>query len=65
MNELLKDRIAQKAYEKYQSRGSSNGQDFKDWIVAEKEVLEEEAEKKKTALKIEQKVPVKGKKRNN
>jgi hypothetical protein len=32
------DDIAQKAYERYLSRGATDGRDFEDWIEAEREL---------------------------
>jgi hypothetical protein len=38
-NEAQRDRIAARAYELYQARGGSHGQDFDDWLSAEREVM--------------------------
>ena len=32
------DRVAQRAYELYLARGASDGQDFDDWLAAEREL---------------------------
>jgi len=32
------DLVAQKAYERYLSRGGGDGQDLDDWLIAEREV---------------------------
>jgi hypothetical protein len=32
------DRVAQRAYELYLARGGGDGQDFDDWLTAEREV---------------------------
>lgn len=32
------DRVAQRAYELYLARGASDGQDFDDWLTAEREL---------------------------
>lgn len=32
------DRVAQRAYELYLARGGSDGQDFDDWLTAEREL---------------------------
>jgi len=34
-----RDRIAERAYELYLERGSRHGQDWEDWLIAEREVL--------------------------
>ena len=33
------DRVAQRAYELYLSRGGAEGQDMEDWFVAERELV--------------------------
>ena len=33
------ERVAQRAYELYLSRGGGDGRDFEDWIVAEQELI--------------------------
>ena len=40
-DELLRQRIAEKAYELYHKRGESHGQDLDDWLEAERLVLSE------------------------
>jgi predicted component of type VI protein secretion system len=37
-NEDYGDRVAQRAYELYLSRGRTDGQDFDDWLTAEREL---------------------------
>ena len=32
------DRVAQRAYELYLARGGGDGQDFEDWLAAEREL---------------------------
>ena len=39
-NETLNEQIAQKAFELYQQRGGSHGDDLNDWLTAERLVLE-------------------------
>lgn len=39
----LLERISQRAYELYQLRGESHGQDTEDWLEAERQVREDEA----------------------
>lgn len=39
--EVLRQRIAEKAYELYQKRGQSHGHDLDDWLEAERLVLSE------------------------
>jgi hypothetical protein len=34
----LRDKVAQRAYERYQSRGGAHGYDQDDWLEAEREV---------------------------
>jgi hypothetical protein len=34
-----RDRIAQRAYELYLARGRTDGSDWEDWLLAEREVL--------------------------
>jgi len=41
--EVLTDQIARKAYELYEQRGRSHGQDFDDWLTAEQIIQEEVA----------------------
>jgi hypothetical protein len=51
-DELLRQRIAEKAYELYQKRGQSHGRDLNDWLEAERLVLSEiESEARSTAKK--------------
>jgi hypothetical protein len=33
------ERVAEKAYERYMSRGGADGQDLDDWYVAERELI--------------------------
>ena len=40
-DEVLRQRIAEKAYELYEKRGQSHGQDRDDWLEAERLVLSE------------------------
>jgi len=40
-DEVLRQRIAEKAYELYEKRGQSHGQDLDDWLEAERLVLSE------------------------
>ena len=40
-DEVLRQRIAEKAYELYHKRGESHGQDLDDWLEAERLVLSE------------------------
>lgn len=37
--ETSRVRIAERAYELYLARGRSDGQDWEDWLVAEREIL--------------------------
>jgi hypothetical protein len=37
-SEAAHDRIAQRAYELYLARGASDGQDWDDWLEAEREL---------------------------
>jgi hypothetical protein len=47
MMALLKERIAERAHEKFVARGGLHGYDLEDWLEAEREVVEEiKAEKK-------------------
>jgi len=41
LNPELRERIAQKAYELYEKRGSAHGLDVEDWLEAERLVLGE------------------------
>ena len=51
-DEVLRQRIAEKAYELYEKRGQSHGQDLDDWLEAERLVLSEiESETRSTAKK--------------
>jgi len=43
------DKIAQRAYELYLSRGGEHGNDLNDWLQAEKEVLTTQSDSNKTA----------------
>jgi len=40
-DEVLRQQIAEKAYELYEKRGQSHGQDLDDWLEAERLVLSE------------------------
>ena len=40
-DEVLRQRIAEKAYELYEKRGPSHGHDLDDWLAAERLVLSE------------------------
>ncbi len=40
-DEVLRQRIAEKAYELYEKRGQSHGHDLDDWLEAEQLVLDE------------------------
>jgi len=40
-DEVLRQRIAEKAYELYEKRGQSHGHDLNDWLEAERLVLGE------------------------
>ena len=53
MMELLKERIAKRAHEKFVARGGQDGYDREDWLEAEREVVEEI----KTEKKAEKKAP--------
>jgi hypothetical protein len=37
--ELDRDRVAQRAYELYLSRGGADGRDQDDWLIAEQELI--------------------------
>ena len=51
-DEVLRQRIAEKAYELYEKRGQSHGQDLDDWLEAERLVLSEiESQARRTAKK--------------
>jgi hypothetical protein len=41
LNPELRERVAQKAYELYEKRGSTHGLDIQDWLEAERLVLTE------------------------
>ena len=43
--QILRQRIAEKAYEIYESRGCCHGRDLDDWLEAEQLVLVENAER--------------------
>lgn len=48
---LTEDRIARRAYEIYLDRGRKNGRDVDDWLVAEKELSQQDSsspQKKRT-----------------
>jgi hypothetical protein len=47
MNELLRKKIEQRAYQLFLKRGGAHGYHIADWAKAEKEVLAEEAAGKK------------------
>lgn len=61
MSDSLKERIQKKAYEKFVARGCKHGNDFEDWLKAEKEVLGEAKAPKSPLQKKEQRIaaPVK------
>jgi hypothetical protein len=42
LEEKLRERIQQRAYELYEARGAAPGHELDDWTVAESEVLREE-----------------------
>lgn len=42
LKENMDEKIRQKAYELYLNRGASHGQDFNDWLEAERLVLAEQ-----------------------
>lgn len=46
-----RDRIAQRAYQIWESRGKTHGSDFDDWIKAEQEVANQEKNKKSSTRK--------------
>ena len=51
-DEVLRQRIAETAYELYEKRGQSHGQDLDDWLEAERLVLSEiESQARRTAKK--------------
>jgi hypothetical protein len=37
--EIIRRKVAVRAYELYQARGRSHGEDLDDWLQAEKEIL--------------------------
>ncbi len=53
MMELLRERIAKRAHEKFVARGGQHGYDLEDWLEAEREVVEEI----KAEQKAEKKAP--------
>ena len=46
--ELDRDRVAQRAYELYLSRGGADGRDQDDWFVAEQEVVKNKKPEKES-----------------
>ena len=38
-SEIPRERIAERAYELYLARGGTDGQDWEDWLVAEREIM--------------------------
>jgi hypothetical protein len=46
--ELDRDRVAQRAYELYLSRGGADGRDQDDWFVAEQEVVKNQKPEKES-----------------
>jgi hypothetical protein len=48
------DRIAQRAYERYQERGGEPGRDWEDWFEAEREIRERSRDKDGPALRVNQ-----------
>jgi hypothetical protein len=42
VGEKLHERIQERAYELYEARGATPGQELKDWTIAESEILREE-----------------------
>ena len=54
INPELRERIAQKAYELYEKRGSTHGLDVQDWLEAERLVLAE-TQKETKARKVQTK----------
>jgi hypothetical protein len=57
MDSALRDQIAQKAYELYETRGWSHGLDTEDWLEAERLVLAETKATAKTAAVTKAKTP--------
>ena len=43
------DRVAQRAYELYLARGAGDGQDMEDWLIAERELQNSRARRRKTS----------------
>ncbi len=41
----IEEQIRQRAYELYQERGGADGNDVEDWLTAERELRETQAEK--------------------
>ena len=37
--EIPRERIAERAYELYLARGATDGRDWEDWLIAEREVI--------------------------
>jgi outer membrane protein TolC len=50
-NVVDSEKISQRAYQIYETRGKTHGSDFSDWIQAEKEVLNEQNSKKQASKK--------------
>lgn len=47
----IREKIAQRAYERYQQRGGSHGYDMQDWLAAEQELTEKPKPRAKRAPK--------------
>jgi len=50
----LSERIAQTAYELYQKRGQTHGSDLEDWLEAERLVLAQLEEQRRSRIKTRQ-----------
>lgn len=50
----LRERIAQKAYELYEKRGRTDGCDVEDWLEAERLVLAQLEEQRRSRIKTRQ-----------
>jgi hypothetical protein len=51
-NGVSEDAIARRAYEIYISRGAQHGQDFDDWIAAERELKQPAARSRKSPAHV-------------
>lgn len=49
-NSSFRERVAKRAYEKWQQRGCKNGFDKQDWIDAERELLAEQYRQSSTGV---------------